>query len=157
MFIRKGMGVFVTGTLDPVTHAIDASEVEVISNDKFYFGALLTYVNPASPQPPTQADLYVREELPAIPGISDGQIESLSLNGSEIYRIGHIDLPLTTPLFSNTQMSPGQRIDIGGSLTTSNGTDTFTVHLVILRRQGQSGSWYPVVPSSSLEIWEASS
>jgi hypothetical protein len=47
MFIRKGMGVFVTGTLDPVTHAIDASEVEVISNDKFYFGGLLTCVTSA--------------------------------------------------------------------------------------------------------------
>jgi hypothetical protein len=135
--------VSLTGTLDPVTHAIDASEVEVISNDKFYLGGLLTYVNPASPQPATQADIYVREELPAIPGISDGQIESLSLNGSEIYRIGHIDLPLTTLLFNNTLMAPGQRVDIGGPLTTSNGTDTLTVHRVILRRQGQAGSWVP--------------
>jgi hypothetical protein len=133
--------VSLTGTLDPVTHAIDASEVEVISNDKFYLGGLLTYVNPASPLPATQADIYVREELPAIPGISDGQIESLSLNGSEIYRIGHIDLPLTTLLFNNTLMAPGQRVDIGGPLTTSNGTDTLTVHRVILRRQGQAGSW----------------
>ncbi len=135
--------VSLTGTLDPVTHAIDASEVEVISNDKFYLGGLLTYVNPASPLPATQADIYVREELPAIPGISDGEIESLSLNGSEIYRIGHIDLPLTTLLFNNTLMAPGQRVDIGGPLTTSNGTDTLTVHRVILRRQGQAGSWVP--------------
>jgi Domain of unknown function (DUF4382) len=135
--------VSLTGTLDPVTHAIDASEVEVISNDKFYLGGLLTYVNPASPLPATQADIYVREELPAILGISDGQIESLSLNGSEIYRIGHIDLPLTTLLFNNTLMAPGQRVDIGGPLTTSNGTDTLTVHRVILRRQGQAGSWVP--------------
>jgi hypothetical protein len=135
--------VSLTGTLDPVTHAIDASEVEVISNDKFYLGGLFTYINPASPQPATQADIYVREELPAIPGISDGQIESLTLNGSEIYRIGHIDLPLTTLLFNNTLMAPGQRVDIGGPLNTSNGTDTLTVHRVILRRQGQSGSWVP--------------
>src|SRR5580704_1992168 len=135
--------VSLTGTLDPVSHAIDASEVEVISNDKFYLGGLLTNVSPASPQPATQADIYVREELPAIPGISDGQIESLSLNGSEIYRIGHIDLPLTTLLFNNTLMAPGQRVDIGGPLTTSNGTDTLTVHRVILRRQGQAGSWVP--------------
>jgi hypothetical protein len=135
--------VSLTGTLDPVTHAIDASEVEVISNDKFYLGGLLTYTNPASPEPATQADIYVREELPGIPGISDGQIESLTLNGSEIYRIGHIDLPLTTLLFNNTLMAPGQRVDIGGPLNTSNGTDTLTVHRVILRRQGQSGSWVP--------------
>ena len=133
--------VSLTGTLDPVSHAIDASEVEVISNDKFFLGGLLTYVNPASPQPATQADIYVREELPAISGISDGQIETLSLNGSERYRIGNINLPLTTLLFSNTLLAPGQRVDIGGPLTTSNGTETLTVHRVILRRQGQSGSW----------------
>jgi len=133
--------VSLTGTLDPVSHAIDASEVEVISNDKFFLGGLLTYVNPASPQPATQADIYVREELPAISGISDGQIETLSLNGSERYRIGNINLPLTTLLFNNTLLAPGQRVDIGGPLTTSNGTETLTVHRVILRRQGQSGSW----------------
>jgi Domain of unknown function (DUF4382) len=133
--------VSLTGTLDPVSHDIDASEVEVISNDKFFLGGLLTYVNPASPQPATQADIYVREELPAISGISDGQIETLSLNGSERYRIGNINLPLTTLLFNNTLLAPGQRVDIGGPLTTSNGTETLTVHRVILRRQGQSGSW----------------
>jgi hypothetical protein len=135
--------VSLTGTLDPVSHAIDASEVEVISNDKFYLGGLLTDVTPASPQPATQADIYIREELPAIPGIADGQIESLSLNGSERYRIGNISLPLTTLLFNNTLLTPGQRVDIGGALTTTNGTDTLTVHRVILRRQGQSGSWVP--------------
>ena len=135
--------VSLTGTLDPVSHAIDASEVEVISNDKFFLGGLLTYVNPASPQPATQADIYVREELPAISGISDGQIETLSLNGSERYRIGNINLPLTTLLFNNTLLAPGQRVDIGGPLTTSNGTETLTVHRVVLRRQGQSGSWVP--------------
>jgi hypothetical protein len=135
--------VSVSGVLDPVTHAIDASEVEVISNDKFYLGGLLTYVNPESPQPATRADLYVREELPAIPGISDGQIETLSLNGSEIYRIGHINLPLTSLLFNNTLMAAGQRVDVGGPLTTTNGVDTLTVHRVILRRQGQAGSWVP--------------
>ena len=147
--------VSLTGTIDPVSHAIDASEVEVISNDKFFLGGLLTYVNPASPQPATQADIYVREELPAISGISDGQIETLSLNGSERYRIGNINLPLTTLLFSNTLLAPGQRVDIGGPLTTSNGTETLTVHRVILRRQGQSGSW--VVGSTIVQSGTAGS
>lgn len=85
--------VSLTGTIDPVSHAIDASEVEVISNDKFYLGGLLTNVSPVSPQPATQADIYVREELPAIPGISDGQIETVNLNGSERYRIGTLIFP----------------------------------------------------------------
>ena len=135
--------VSLTGDLDPVSHAIVASEVEVVSNDNFYLGGLFTSVRPGSPQPATEADLYVREELPAISGISDGQIETLNLDGSERYRIGNISLPLTTLLFNNTLLAPGQRVDVGGKLTTSNGTDTLTVHRVILRRQGQSGSWVP--------------
>ena len=87
--------VSLTGQLDPVSHAIDATEVNVISNDGFYFGGLLTSVNPPT-GPATLADLYVRDELPAVNGISPGDIASLSLNGTEKYRIGHIKLPLTS-------------------------------------------------------------
>ncbi|MGA7853970.1 MAG: DUF4382 domain-containing protein [Candidatus Acidiferrales bacterium] len=134
--------VEVSGTLDPVTHAIDASEVEVVSNDDFFMGGLLTSVRPAT-GPATAADLYVRELLPAVNGISDGQIETLALNGSEKYMIEHINLPLTTLLFNNSELAPGQRVGIGGELTTTNGTSTLTVHRVVLRRQGQAGTWVP--------------
>ena len=87
--------VEISGQLDPVTHGIDANEVEILSNDKFYLGGLLTSIRPPS-GPATQADLFVRDELPDIPGISDGQIETLNLNGSEQYRIADINIPLTT-------------------------------------------------------------
>jgi hypothetical protein len=133
----------ISGELDPVSKAIDASEVQVISNDKFYMGGLLTSVRPPSPEAATQVDLYVRELLPDVTGISDGQIETLDLNGSETYKIGHINLPLTTLLFNNTLMAPGQRVDVGGALVTSDGVDTLTPHRVILRRQGQAGTWVP--------------
>jgi hypothetical protein len=134
--------VEVSGTLDPVTHAIDASEVEVVSNDDFFMGGLFTSVRPAT-GPATAADLYVRELLPAVNGISDGQIETLALNGSEKYMIEHINLPLTTLLFNNSELAAGQRVGIGGELTTTNGTSTLTVHRVVLRRQGQAGTWVP--------------
>jgi uncharacterized protein DUF4382 len=134
--------VEVSGTLDPVTHAIDASEVEVVSNDDFFMGGLFTSIRPA-PGPATAADLYVRELLPAVNGVSDGQIETLALNGSEKYMIEHINLPLTTLLFNNSELAPGQRVGIGGELTTTNGTSTLTVHRVVLRRQGQAGTWVP--------------
>jgi hypothetical protein len=134
--------VEVSGTLDPVTHAIDASELEVVSNDDFFMGGLLTSVRPAS-GPAKAADLYVRELLPAVNGISDGQIETLALDGSEKYMIEHINLPLTTLLFNNSELAPGQRVGIGGDLTTTNGTTTLTVHRVVLRRQGQAGTWVP--------------
>jgi hypothetical protein len=133
----------ISGQLDPVTKDIDASEVEVVSNDGFVLGGLLTYVNPPSPQPATQADVYVRFELPDITGLMPGQIEPVTLNGTEQYRIANIKNPITALLFSNTQLGPGQRVDIGGKLTTSNGVDTLTPHRVVLRRQGQAGGWVP--------------
>jgi hypothetical protein len=131
----------VSGQLDPVTKDIDASEVEVVSMDGFVLGGLFTYVNPPSPQPATQADLYVRYEVPDITGIQPGQIESLTLNGSETYRIANIRSPLTSLLFSNTLLAPGQRVDVGGKIDTSTEPPTLTPHRVVLRRQGQFGSW----------------
>ena len=133
----------ISGELDPVSKAIDASEVQVVSTDNFYMGGLLTSVRPPAPAAATQVDLYVRELLPDVTGISDGDIETVDLNGSENYKIGHINLPLTTLLFNNTLMAPGQRVDIGGALATSGGSDTLTPHRVILRRQGQAGTWVP--------------
>src|SRR5580692_6480818 len=134
--------VEVSGTLDPVTHSIDASEVEVVSNDDFFMGGLFTSIRPAT-GPATAADLYVRELLPAVNGVAEGQIEKLALNGSEKYMIEHINLPLTTLLFNNSELAAGQRVGIGGELTTTNGTSTLTVHRVVLRRQGQAGTWVP--------------
>ena len=129
----------ISGTIDPVTMDIDASEVQIVSTDGFYLGGLLTYVNPST-GPATSTDLYVRDELPSINGISPGDITTLALNGSEVYRIGHIDLPLTTLLFNNSALAAGQRVGIGGALNTSSGTPQLTVHRVVLRRQGQAGT-----------------
>lgn len=134
--------VAVSGTIDPVTHNIDASEIDVVSMDNFYLDGLLTSVRPPSGGA-TAADLYVRDELPAINGISDGQIESLSLNGTENYHIEHINLPLTTLLFNNAALAAGQHVGIAGVLNTSNGTSTLTVKRVVLQRQGQAGTWVP--------------
>src|SRR5277367_4395374 len=134
--------VEVSGTIDPVSHDIVASEIEVVSNNSFYLGGLLTSIRP-TPGAAAQADLYVRDELPAINGISDGQIETLNLNGSENYLIEHIQLPLTTLLFNNMELAAGQRVGIGGSVVTSNGAASLTVHRVVLKRQGQAGTWVP--------------
>lgn len=131
----------VSGQLDPVTKDIDASEVEVVSNDGFVLGGPFTHINPASPQPATQADLYVRYEVPDVTGIQPGQVETLTLNGSETYKIANIRSPLTSLLFSNTLLAPGQRVDVGGKLDTSVTPPTLTPHRIVLRRQGQFGSW----------------
>ena len=145
----------VSGQLDPVTKDIDASEVEVVSNDGFVLGGLFTYINPPSPQPATTADLYVRYELPDVTGLNPGQIEALTLNGSEQYRIANIKNPLTTLLFSNTLLAPGQRVDVGGKIDTSSQPPTLTPDRVVLRRQGQFGAW--VVGSTMVQSGNAGS
>lgn len=131
--------VSISGTLDRVSHYIDATEVEVVSNDHFVLGGLFTSIRPPSGAA-TAADLYVRRELPAINGINDGDITTLTLDGSEVYRIGHISLPLTTLLFNNSMLAAGQRVDVGGKVVTTNGATTLTPHRVVLRRQGQEGN-----------------
>jgi hypothetical protein len=134
----------VSGTIDAVTHAIDASEVNVISMNKFYLGGLFTSIRPAG-QPATAADVYIREELPVVVNnLQAGQIFTLALNGSEVYRIGNIDLPLTTLLFNNSMLAAGQSVDVGGVYSTdSSGDGSLTVKRVVLRRQGQEGTWNP--------------
>ncbi len=135
--------VAVSGQLDAVTKDIDASEIEVVSNDHFFLGGLFTSIRPPAPSAATQADLYVRAELPDLTGIQDGQIETLNLTGNEVYKIANINNPITTLLFNNSALVPGQSVGIGGKLVTNNGVPTLTVHRVVLRRQGQQGSWVP--------------
>jgi Domain of unknown function (DUF5666) len=131
----------ISGKLDPVTKDIDASEIEVVSKDGFVFGGLFTYINPASPQPAAEADLYLRSELPDVTGIQPGQIEALTLNGTENYKIANLRNPLTSLLFSNTLLAPGQNVDVGGKLDTSTNPPTLMPHRLVLRRQGQIGQW----------------
>lgn len=142
--------VEVSGQLDRVTHQIDATEVGILSQDHFFAGGLATYVNPSTPNPATQVQLYVRSELPDVQSVAPiGSIDSFALNGSEKYFIGDFHNPLTALLFNNTTLAPGQRLGIGGALSGSGASETLTVHRVTLERQGQEGSW--VVGSTQIE------
>jgi hypothetical protein len=134
--------VDVSGQLNPVTHAIDATEISLISTDKFLMGGLLTSVRPPSGAA-TQADLYIRSELPAISGINPGQITTLTLNGSEFYRIANLPIPLTALVFNNSSLAAGQHVAVGGALSTVAGVTTLIPHRVVLARQGQAGTWVP--------------
>ena len=134
--------VEVSGALDPVSKDIDASEVEVVSLDGFYLAGLFTSIRPPA-GPATAADVFVRAELPDINGIEDGEITTLTLTGNEQYRVANINNPITTLLFNNTLLAPGQSVAVGGKLTTTNGVSTLTPHRVVLRRQGQEGTLIP--------------
>ena len=134
--------VEVSGQLDPVTHDIDADEVGILSQDHFFIGGLATYVNPPTPDPATQLQVYVRTELPDVQPVAPiGQIDSFALNGSENYYIADFHNPLTSLLFNNTTLAPGQRLGIGGALSGSGNSQTLTIHRITLERQGQEGTW----------------
>lgn len=134
--------VEVSGQLDRVTHQIDADEVGILSQDHFFAGGLATFVNPPTPSPATQLQMYVRSELPDVQSVAPiGQIDSFALDGTEKYFIADFHNPLTELLFNNTTMAPGQRLGIGGALSGSGTSQTLTVHRVTLERQGQEGSW----------------
>jgi hypothetical protein len=136
--------VEVSGTLNPVSKTIDASEVEVVSDNKFLVEGLLTSVRPPAGQPATAADLYVRVELPDLTGVPLGSITTFSLDGSEMYRIGNLRFPvITSVLFNNSSMTPGQAVTVGGTISTSAGINTLTPKRIVLGRQGQSGAWDP--------------
>src|ERR1019366_685623 len=86
-------------------------------------------------------DLYIRSELPAVSGINPGQITALALNGSEVYKIANLPIPLTALVFNNSSLAPGQHVAVGGVLNTTNGLTTLIPHRIVLARQGQAGSW----------------
>ena len=132
--------VEISGQLDPVSHDIDASEIEVVSSDNFVLGGLLTSIRPPSGAA-TQADLFVRYELPDITGVTDGQTETLNVDNTMIYKIANINNPITSLLFNNSSLAAGQVVDVGGKLVTASGVSTLTVHRIVLRKQGQAGTW----------------
>lgn len=148
--------VELSGKIDPVTHGIIADEVEIVSQDHFFLGGLITFVNPVSPNPATQIDVYTRTELPDLSSTApSGQINALTLNDSEKYFIADFHNPLTALLFSNTTLGPGQRVGVGGALSGAGSSQTLTVHRIVLERQGQQGTW--VVGSTQIQAGNAGS
>jgi hypothetical protein len=134
--------VEVSGSLDPATLNLTASEVEVVSTDGFYLEGLLTSVRQSPPN--TQIDVLVRREVPALSSgssLAEGQIITLNLNGSEKYRVRLFGFSIGTRLFDQNNLVAGQQIAVGG-VVNSNQT-SLTVHRVVLEPQGQIGTWVP--------------
>ena len=132
--------VSVSGELNRVTHAIQATELLVISRNRFLVSGLFTSVRPPT-GPATEVDLFVRSELPDISGISIGEIGTFNLNNSEAYWIAHLRSPLTTLLLNNSSLAAGQEVVIGGA--AANGGASLVPKRVILLRQGQAGTLNP--------------
>jgi Domain of unknown function (DUF5666) len=131
--------VEVSGKLDPATLNLTAEEVEVVSTDGFFLEGLITDVRPSS-GPATAIDVLVRRELPVLSSgpLAEGQIITLNLNGTEIYKVRLFGLLFSTFLFDNNDLVRGQQVAIGGMTGSS-----LTVHRVVLEPQGQLGNWVP--------------
>lgn len=133
--------VEVSGTLDRLTHAILADSIGIVSQNKFWAGGLITFVQPPTGTA-TDFDLYVRSVLPANTGFNSGQISTINLTGNEKYFIFWMHNVFVNPGFSNiffnsSLLVPGQHVSIAGPF--NNGA--VTVNRVVLRHEGHTGAW----------------
>ncbi|MGC2802474.1 MAG: DUF4382 domain-containing protein [Candidatus Acidiferrum sp.] len=132
--------VLISGTLDRTDGTFLADTVAILSQDKFYAGGLITYVDPPV-NTAQDFDLYVRDVLPAGTGFHSGQISTIDLTGNEKYFIYWMHNVFVNPRWSNiffnaALLVPGQRVTIGGPF--SNGA--VTVKRVVLRHEGHTGT-----------------
>jgi hypothetical protein len=132
--------VSISGTLDRTDGTFVADTVAILSQDKFYAGGLITYVDPPTGTA-QDFDLYVRDVLPAGTGFNSGQISTIDLTGNEKYFIYWMHNVFVNPHWSNiffnsSLLVPGQHVSIGGPF--SNGA--VTVKRVVLRHEGHTGT-----------------
>ncbi len=133
--------VEISGTLDRLSHAILADSVCIVSQDKFWAGGLITFVEPPNGTA-TDFDLYVRNVLPANTGFNSGQISTIDLTGNEKYFVYWMHNSFVNPHWSNIFFNsgllvPGQHVSIAGPFSN----DTVTVKRVVLRHEGHNGAW----------------
>jgi hypothetical protein len=132
--------VAISGTLDKTAGTFDADTVAILSQDSFYAGGLITYVDPPTGTA-QDFDLYVRDVLPAGTGFNSGQISTIDLNGTEKYFVYWMHNVFVNPKWSNiffnaSLLVPGQHVSIGGPFTNG----AITVKRVVLRHEGHTGT-----------------
>jgi hypothetical protein len=128
--------VAISGTLDRTSAAILADTVAIVSQDKFYAGGLVTFVDPATGTA-NDFDLYVRATLPSGTGFQSGQISTIDLAGNEKFFIYWWHNKFTNLFFNSSLLVAGQHVTIGGPFSN----DAVTVKRVVLRHEGHSGAW----------------
>ena len=127
--------VEISGTLDRTSAAILPDTVAIVSQNKFWAGGLVTYVDPPVGTA-ADFDMYVRNVLPSGTGFASGQISTIDLTGNEKYFIHWWHNNWGSFLFNSTGLVPGQHVSIAGPF--SNGQ--VTVKRVVLRHSGHSGT-----------------
>lgn len=140
--------VAVAGTLDKADQTLDADEVAILSQNGFYAGGQVTYVQPSSGAA-TSFDLYVRGLLPTTTGLTLGQIATVQLTGNEKYFIYWMHNPLTEFLFNSSALVAGQHVSIGGPASGAANASDVTTKRVVLRDWGFNGTVVSGSQSSS--------
>jgi hypothetical protein len=136
--------VQVAGSIDNAESTIDADEVTILSQDKFFASGQVTYVTPATGAA-SQFDLYVRGVEPTSTGITLGQLATVDLSGSENYLISWMRNPMTMFLFNSSALVAGQDVAIGGPISGASDPGAVATKRVVLRQWGFEGT---VVPGS---------
>ena len=137
--------VQISGTIDRADSTIDADEVAILSQDGFYAGGQVTYVQSSSSGAASSFDLYVRGLLPTTTGLTLGQIAQVNLTGNEKFFIYWMHNPLTEFLFNPSAIVPGQHVAIGGPASGATNPQAVTCKRVVLRHWGYNGT---IVPNS---------
>jgi hypothetical protein len=131
--------VEVSGFLQRGTLRLRATDVEVLTRDRFAVGGLITHVRP-SPGPADEIDVLIRTEIPDLAGVQVGQISTFPFNGNERFAIHHLRLPFAPFLFNRSSLVAGQRVAVVGEILAGN---TLDARGVILHQQGLEGAWIP--------------
>jgi hypothetical protein len=134
--LTTGSIVEISGTLDRTAGTFLADSVGILSQDEFFAGGLVTFVEPPAGAA-TDFDLYVRNVLPAGTGFQSGGISTINLTGNERFFIYWMHNSWANHFFNASLMVPGQHVSVGGPF--SNGA--VTVKRVVLRHEGHTGAW----------------
>lgn len=130
--------VAVAGQFDPADQTLDADEVAILTDSKFYADGLVTYVTPATGQA-TAMDFYVRAVLPSdlTTEVPLGGIADVTITSKENYGIFWMHNAFTQLLFNAYALTPGQEIAVGGPDPSAS---PFTVNRIHLRNWGYTGT-----------------
>lgn len=143
--------VEVSGQLQRGTLRLHATNVEVLTRDRFAVGGLITSVRP-SPGPANVIDVLIRSEIPDLANVQVGRISTFGFDGNERFLIHDLRLPFAPFLFNRASLVAGQRVAIGGAINADGSLDA---RRVILHQQGLEGAWVPgsnVGPSFRLDV-----
>jgi hypothetical protein len=115
--------------------SILAKYVELVTSDKAFVSGRVLAVNPST-GPVTSVTMWIGEELGTSSVLPVDTVQTINLSGVSRYDVCFFDNLLTNYLFDNQSLVVGQRIFIGGTVSSS----AFTPDFVSLRRQGVVGA-----------------